>query len=346
MAKKLPNMAQSTWLDSMRIFFFAIIALLTFYLPSSAQVDPHFSQYYAYSLWMNPALTGATQMDYKATLIHRNQNFANANTFSTSGLSAELSTNSNINIGINILNQTATSGGYGYLNGMLSLAYTGVKLGYNEDYNITFGLNAGFLNRRFDPSRFQLGDQYEPGVGFSPLIPSADVFNSRASTAIDAGAGVAFFDTNPLKRANLYAAFSVNHLTRPLDPFVDSQGKSILPMRYLFNAGVSIKLNNNMYVIPHILYARQGNSEERMAGLYFTFPYGNNAEFIAGGNLRLKDALVPYAGFTFNNFTLGLSYDVNPALRATGTSTNTFEISLTFFKKKQENYRGIRCPVF
>ncbi|GGI29282.1 PorP/SprF family type IX secretion system membrane protein [Pedobacter mendelii] len=330
----------------MRISFFVIISIFIFQFNSWAQVDPHFSQYYAYALWMNPALAGATQMDYKATLIHRNQNFGNANTFSTSGLSAEMSTNRNINIGFNILNQTATSGGYGYLNGTLSLAYTGVKLGFNEDYNITFGMNVGFLNRRFDPTKFQLGDQYEPGVGYTPLIPSADKFNNTASTSIDAGAGIAFFDTNPLKRANLYAAFSVNHLTRPKDPFVDSEGKMSLPMRYLFNMGVSIKLNNDIFVIPHILYARQGNAQERMAGLYFTIPNGNNSELIAGGNVRFKDAIVPYAGFTFNNFTLGLSYDINPALRSTGTSTNTFEISLTFFRKREGNYRGIRCPVF
>jgi type IX secretion system PorP/SprF family membrane protein len=327
-----------------RIFF--LLFFLFFYCNLKAQVDPHFSQYYAYALWMNPALTGATGMDYRATLIHRNQNFGNVNTFSTSGLSAELTTNQNINIGVNVLSQTATSGGYGYLNGAVSLAYTGVKLGFNEDYNITFGMNLGFLNRRFDPSLFQLGDQYQPGVGFTPLIPSADNFNNAASTVLDAGAGIAFFDTNPLKKANFYAGFSINHLTQPIDPFVDSQGKMFLPMRYLFNMGVSIKLANDMVMIPHIMYARQGNAQERMAGLYFTIPYGQTSELIAGGNFRLGDAIVPYAGFTFNNFTLGLSYDVNPALRATGTSTNTFEISLTFFKRRSDNYRGIRCPVF
>lgn len=324
---------------------FAFIFLLV-YSNLKAQVDPHFSQYYAYALWMNPALTGVSQMDYRATLIHRNQNFGNVNTFSTSGLSAEMSTNQNINIGLNVLNQTATSGGYGYLNGAVSLAYTGVKLGYNEDYNITFGMNVGFLNRRFDPSRFQLGDQYEPGVGFTPLIPTADNFNNSASTVLDAGAGVAFFDTNPLKRANFYAAFSMNHLTKPVDPFVDSEGKLFLPIRYLFNAGVSIKLANDMVVIPHLMYARQGNAQERMVGVYFTIPYGETSELIAGANLRLKDAIVPYAGFTFNNFTLGMSYDVNPGLRSSGTSTNTFEFSLTFFRRKSGNYRGIRCPVF
>lgn len=339
-------MVRLTYLDSMKGVLFIVCILITGHLKICAQVDPHFSQYYAYSLWMNPALTGATDMVYKATLIHRNQNFGNVNTFSTSGLSAEISTNRNVNIGFNILNQRATSGGYGYLNGTLSLAYTGVKLGFNEDYNFTFGMNVGFLNRRFDSSTFQLGDQYEQGIGFSPLLPSADNFNNKASSALDAGAGVAFFDTNPLKRANLYMGFSVNHLTRPVDPFVDSEGKMKLPMRYLLNMGLSIKLDNNVSLIPHLLYARQGNAQEKMAGLYITIPYGDSAELIAGGNLRLKDAIVPYAGLTFNNFTMGLSYDINPALKNNGIRSNTFEISITFFKRKSENYRGIRCPVF
>lgn len=339
-------MVQLICLGSMRAFSILLCIMGICCAKLLAQVDPHFSQYYAYPLWMNPALTGATDIDYKATLIHRNQNFGNANTFSTSGLSAEVSTNQNINIGFNILNQRATSGGYGYLNGALSLAYTGVKLGFNEDYHITFGLNVGFLNRRFDSSTFQLGDQYQEGTGFSPLLPSADNFNNKASTALDAGAGIAFFDTNPLKMVNLYAAFSINHLTRPIDPFVDSEGKMKLPMRYLFNLGASIKLENNVSLIPHVLYARQGNAQERMAGVYVSIPYGESAALLAGANLRLKDAIVPYAGVTLDNFTLGLSYDVNPALVKNGIRSNTFEISLTFFKRRSANYRGIRCPVF
>jgi hypothetical protein len=56
---------------------------------------------------------------------------------------------------------------------------------------------------------------------------------------------------------------------------------------------------------------------------------------IAGLNGRRKDAIVPYAGLSFNNLTLGFSYDANVSqLSQMTTGTNAFEFSLTFRKKE------------
>ena len=40
---------------------------------TKGQVDPHFSQYYVYPSWLNPALTGAFDGDYRVSGIYRNQ---------------------------------------------------------------------------------------------------------------------------------------------------------------------------------------------------------------------------------------------------------------------------------
>jgi hypothetical protein len=40
---------------------------------SNAQVDPHFSQYYVYPAWVNPALTGIFDGSYRVSGIYRNQ---------------------------------------------------------------------------------------------------------------------------------------------------------------------------------------------------------------------------------------------------------------------------------
>ena len=42
-------------------------------LSIKAQVDPHFSQYYVYPAWLNPALTGAFDGDYRIAGIYRSQ---------------------------------------------------------------------------------------------------------------------------------------------------------------------------------------------------------------------------------------------------------------------------------
>jgi len=43
---------------SFHLTVFTLLALLAA-CPGRAQVDPHFSQYYVYPMWLNPALTGA-----------------------------------------------------------------------------------------------------------------------------------------------------------------------------------------------------------------------------------------------------------------------------------------------
>jgi hypothetical protein len=37
-----------------------------------AQVDPHFTQYYIYPLYINPAMTGGSDGDYRVSGIFRN----------------------------------------------------------------------------------------------------------------------------------------------------------------------------------------------------------------------------------------------------------------------------------
>src|SRR5436853_7389770 len=81
---------------------------------AKAQVDPHFSQYYVYPAWLNPALTGAFDGDYRITGIYRSQWGNISSPFSTPGLAADFTTNKNSNFGASVLNQTAEDGGYNY----------------------------------------------------------------------------------------------------------------------------------------------------------------------------------------------------------------------------------------
>src|SRR6188508_757804 len=79
-----------------------------------AQSDPHFTQYYVYPAWLNPALTGAFDGQYRVSGIYRNQWGNISNPFSTFGFSGEISMDKNINVGVSVMKQTAGDGGYGY----------------------------------------------------------------------------------------------------------------------------------------------------------------------------------------------------------------------------------------
>ena len=97
--------------------------------PITAQVDPHFSQYYVYPSWLNPALTGIFDGQYRVSGVYRSQWGSITTPFTTYGATGEITTEKNINVGVSILKQTAGDGGYGYTTAYGNVSYTGVKFG-------------------------------------------------------------------------------------------------------------------------------------------------------------------------------------------------------------------------
>ena len=54
-------------------FILTAIAFCIVSKASVAQIDPHFSQYYAYPLLLNPALTGVVDGDYRVSINAKKQ---------------------------------------------------------------------------------------------------------------------------------------------------------------------------------------------------------------------------------------------------------------------------------
>ena len=123
---------------------------------TNAQVDPHFSQYYVYPAWLNPALTGVFDGQYRVSGIYRTQWGNITSPFQTFGVVAELTTDKNINAGVSVMKQQAGDGGYGYTTAYGSVAYTGVNWGINQTQRLVFGFQGGFIQRRFDRSKLTL----------------------------------------------------------------------------------------------------------------------------------------------------------------------------------------------
>jgi type IX secretion system PorP/SprF family membrane protein len=325
------------------VFFFAAIG----HFASHAQVDPHFSQYYVYPAWLNPALTGAIDGDYRISGVYRNQWNSISNAFSTAGISADVVTNRNINFGASLLQQKAGTGGYKYFTGYVSIAYTGIRFD-NEGYKrLVFGLQGGIVDRRFDRTKFNMGDQWNPITGYNPSTVTADQFPKTSSAVFDAGAGVVYYDATPGKKSNVFAGFSASHLTQPEDAFTNGPVKGKLPIRYTVHGGVKLNLSDAFNLVPNALYLRQGTAEEKMLGAYGQIKSSEFFDFILGFNYRFNDAMVPFTGFFYKNMTMGFSYDANTSeLGKNVNNTNSFELSLsyTFKKSKEPAGRNFVCP--
>jgi type IX secretion system PorP/SprF family membrane protein len=315
-----------------------VFVVLGTFLPrlTMAQVDPHFSQYYAYPMWLNPALTGIVDGDYRVSANYRNQWVNIGKPFSTMGVSFDAAGPNNIGVGLNVTNMSAGDAGYNYLNAMASFSYRGVRFGETGTSQLVFGVQGGMINRRIDPAKWTTGSQYDPVMGFDPSKSTGENINTTSSNVFDAAAGVMFFDGNPNHQLNPFAGFSAGHITRPTDPFISGGNNRRLPVRYLAHGGTRIKLNNMFSLTPHGLYLRQGNAEEIVAGIYTSVMVNEEFDFLVGGNYRINDSAIPFAGFHFKNFVLGLSYDVNASnLRRLVNGSNSFEVSLSFISRKK-----------
>jgi type IX secretion system PorP/SprF family membrane protein len=298
-----------------------------------AQVDPHFSQYYVYPSWLNPAMTGAFDGSYRVSGVYRSQ-WGNIAPFKTMGLSADFTTDKNLNYGASIIHQEAGNGGYQYTTAYGNIAYTGVKFGPADNHRVAFGFQAGVIQRRFNRNKMTFGDQWNPITGYNPNTASIDQLNRTSASAFDMSAGVLYFDATPDKKANIYAGFSAAHITRPNDQF-SSSGDARFPVRFTGHAGVRISVNEDLRITPNILYLRQGTAVEKMIGAYAQFR-ASSADLLLGINYRAQDAIVPFVGVTYKNMVIGASYDVNQSdLSKMTKGPNAFEISLSFIGRRK-----------
>jgi len=323
-----------------------LVAAVLLGAKAKAQVDPHYSQYYVYPSWLNPALTGIFDGDYRISGIYRSQWGNITSPFSTPGISFDMNTNKNVNFGASVMNQTAGDGGYNYTTGYVSASYTGIRFGAQGYQRVTFGMQAGFIQRKFNRSKLHFGDQWNPINGYNPSQQSAETLAKTSAASFDAGAGVLYYDAQPGKKANLYVGFSASHLTQPDDQF-SGTGKEKIPIRYAVHAGVKLTLSDNFTLTPNALYVRQRTAEEKMIGAYGQLKANNETDFLLGLNYRFEDAFAPYVGFSYKNIVLGASYDITTSdLSKVAKGANSFEISLSFIGRKTTKTPEVEfvCP--
>lgn len=305
-------------------------------LHSVAQTDPHFTQNYTYPMYINPALTGSSDGEYRVSAIYRSQWGSISNPYRTSGVSFDARTNKNVALGVNLLNQSAGNGGFNYFSAYGSFAYTGVKFGKENNHHIVIAMQGGLINRRVDQAKFKWGEQWNPITGYNSSNATTETFGTRSATTLDFGAGVLYFDASPDKKLNAFGGFSMFHINKPKDPIISTQSRELntIPIRYILHGGLSFNLFERTSIVPHVLYNGQGTAREAMIGTYVQLNVNEETDFMFGGYYRVKDAVAPFAGIDWRNFIIGLSYDANTSkLGSMAGRVNSFELSLSYVKR-------------
>ncbi len=307
-----------------------------------AQIDPHFTQYYAYPQWLNPAFTGLIDGNYRVTVNYRNQLPGLYAPVKTQAVSAEFVLPKNFSLGITALKQFSSDAGYQYTNGYFSLGYQIHLTNYKI---LSSGFQVGIVNRRIDPGKLQFGNQYNPVIGYDPSLPANEVLQYQSATSPDGSLGLLYFDGDPQKKWNPFLGVSLYHPHSPSNHFLSGADTGKISPRYSIHGGTRFTAGSGTAFIPHMLYQQQGKAHEWVAGLVCNLALETGKELIMGGTYRFGDAIAPNIGLHLNGLTIGFSYDFTVSQLSTAASSNGgFELSISFTGQKKIPDTRFICP--
>lgn len=317
-----------------------VFALLLAVLGGTTQAqDPHFSQFYANPLYLNPALAGSA-LTPRLTLNYRNQWPSLDANFVTYGASYDQYL-PGINSGLGVSFMTDRAGQGVLVSGGISAIYS-YRLKINREMFVNFGAKASFFQGRLDWNSLTFGDQYDPirGLVFETeeTPPSS---TSKSIVDFSIGAVYTFKDI-------FFGGVAVDHLTQPANGFYDDK-LSKLHMKVTVHGGAVIDLRNKKYrgarydrvtLSPNIIYQQQQNFKQINFGLYLT-----KNPFVLGmwyrHDVTNADAIIALLGFQYKNLKFGYSYDITVS-KLQNASGGAHEISLGYTFDTGSQYRSRR----
>jgi type IX secretion system PorP/SprF family membrane protein len=322
--------------------------------------DATFSQYYASALYLNPAMAG-TMPYLQFSSNNRTQWRSIVVPYVTNQISLiapiytkDVRRNHIGGIGFSFYNDRAGEGNLKANGFNLNAAYN-LWLSANRMQVITFGLQAGFIQKTIDFTNLQWGSQYDPYVGFSATnIPADQLKVKRNKTYGDVGAGIMYnFNVNrdyTNKGFSGYVGFSAYHLNQPNESLIEGLN-SPLPILYKGHLGFEVHAAKRLNISPNVLFMMQNNIQQLNAGMYLTYLYPEQTKALAptyiilGGWYRLNDAYIVSAGFGNDKYTLGFSYDYNSSsLRTNTQGKGAYEISLSVRRVKVKGIKIFNTP--
>lgn len=338
-----------------KLLFFSLLIIFYVCTVKSYAQDPHFSQYYASPMTLNPAFTGKFEGETRMSANYRNQWPTIDRAYQTMAFAVDMPILRNVlderdRMGIGFMGYSDKSA-QGALNFNYFSFSTAFQKGLDEDglQQIGLGLQATYANQLINTSKLQFADQLTP-FGFTNV--SSENFDNATlrNHYFDMNAGLLYtYSSN--EENNYYFGVSGYHLNRPRQQFTLATYQ--VDPRYTFHGGAYFPVNDELSLHLSAMHSMQSKSNETLAGgaLQFNLSESAKAEnsptnFYAGGWYRFGDALIPYVGLEYNNFKIGVTYDINSSsLKTASQSQGGFELSLQYiFKNNNKGYTP--CPKY
>jgi type IX secretion system PorP/SprF family membrane protein len=338
----------------MRKYFLFVIVLLSS-VTLQAQ-DPHFSQFFASPLTLNPAFTGKFDGIWRLAANHRDQWPSIPKAYVTTSASVDFAILKKkipegdvFGVGISGLTDASA-------NNALKLNYGSVSLSYHKaldenGYNtIGAGFQGTYSSMALDITKLTFEDELQQNgfaQGTSGEYIGANPLTGRNRNYFEMNAGLLYSGSSNGEN-NYYLGASMYHINRPKVSFKDKSW--YLTGRLTIHGGGSFPISDVVGVNISAIHQIQNKASETVFGgavsLNANGDNTNPTNVYLGSWMRLNDAIIPYIGLEIGGLRIGASYDVNISdLKAATGNRGGSEISVIYIKRPQES-KGIPCPRF
>lgn len=323
------------------LLLFIVIA----YALSGKSQDLHLSQHDAAPLYLNPALVGMFDGDYRVHLHYRTQwNSIASKPFTTAAASFDIPFEK-FAFGAQVMNNRAGAGKFNVFNFTLNGGYN-FAVDKNDFHNFSIGLQAGIIQKSIDESSLYFENQYSyaGGGSFDQSVPSGETFSNTNFWMVDATAGLLYFYGEEQARINPFVGYSLFHINEPEETFYSQSNN--LPMRHVIHGGLKINITDRIQVMPKALSMQQENDKELNIGSLVHYHIKEpGVILIFGPTFRSKDAAIVELGAKFGPYEGRISYDINTSsLNDYTDGKGGFEISFTYIPKKHNPNPVNNCP--
>ena len=331
-----------------------LVILLLIALRSAHAQDPSFSQFFSSPLNINPALTARINSDWRVISNFRDQWIGPASPYATGTISYDTKALQNKIPNVHEEKNILGIGGmlmYDYaMDGIMKSTYGSANLSYNivlangpVVHRLGVGFGGTYGRRTVDFSRLTWEEQWVGYSGFNTNLPSGEAALSNMKPYFSLSSGLVYSITS--EKSNFDIGVAGFHINTPKQTFLQDKNEK-LAMRKVIHANFETYLNNGLVLNTNAIYQFQDEAKYYSFGAGFGYYLPDNPDVILNAGLWYwsKNAVIPYIGFAYKDFQLGLSYDLTISkLDKASIKPKTFELSL-IFRGIKEPTQIIPCP--
>lgn len=319
--------------------------------------DPHFSQFFASPLTLNPAFTGKFDGTVRVAGNYRNQWPSFGNVYTTSTISVDFDILKDKlpdydRWGIGILALTDKAGNDNTGNAILTNNYLGLSMAYQKSLDedgfkqLGIGFQGTYGQKRLDNTHLYFEDMLTP-FGFTGVTQEVYYNQNLNVNYLDVNAGL-LYSMSTDESNNFYVGASMYHVNRPNESFQGATWN--IATRTTVSAGGYFRVSDILTLHTSGIYQYQNKASETVVGgaLAAVIDDASQEPSNVYGGLwyRVNDAIIPYVGLEFAGLRIGATYDINvSSLKAGSQSRGGMELSIIYVKKPA-GFKGIPCPKF